>query len=70
MRRPALSGHGRGKKMQDVPVECSIDATEVEQMACKPAEPVKPTKPGDDGTVKPLGGGGGTTNPPEPPKKS
>lgn len=54
--------------MQDVPVECSIDASEVEQLACKPAEPVKP-KPGDDGTVKPLGGGGGTTNPPEPPKK-
>lgn len=69
MRRPALSGHGRGKKMQDVPVECSIDATEVEQMACETPKPVKP-KPGDDGTVKPLGGGGGTTNPPEPPKKS
>ena len=50
--------------MQDVPVECSIDATEIEQMACKPTEPVKP-KPGD-GTVTPQSGGGGTGNPPEP----
>lgn len=68
MRRPALSGHGKGKRMQDVPVECSIEASEIEQLACKPAETVKP-KP-DDGEVKPLGGGGGTTNPPEPPKKN
>jgi len=47
--------------MQDVPVECSIDATEVEQMACKPSEPVK--KPGG---VSTQSGGGGTTNPPQP----
>lgn len=52
--------------MQDVPVECSIDASEVEQLACKPAEPVKSTKPGE---VTPQSGGGGTTNPPQPPKK-
>lgn len=51
--------------MQDVPVECSIDATEIEQMACKPSEPVKPTKPGG-GTVTPQSGGGGTGNPPQP----
>lgn len=55
--------------MQDVPVECSIDATEVEQLACKPDEPVKPTKPSDGGVVTPQSGGGGTTNPPQPPKK-
>ena len=55
--------------MQDAPIHCpaDVEATEAEQATC---EAPKPVKPGDDGTVKPLGGGGGTTNPPEPPKKN
>ena len=55
--------------MQDIPVECSIDATEAELMACEaPKVPVKPAKPVDGGAT-PQGGGGGTGNPPQPPKK-
>lgn len=65
MRRPALSGQ-RGMRMSDMQCPAPVDATEIEQMACKPAEPVKPTKPGE---VTPQSGGGGTTNPPQPPKK-
>lgn len=52
--------------MQDVPVECMIEGNVLDQVFCKPAEPVQPTKPGE---VTPQSGGGGTTEPPRPPVK-